>query len=135
MMFSKKPIEKIDIEQHELLENAQQRIKQKKRLYYHFVIFLIGSVFLIIINKLLKYGESYDWFVWAITFWAFLFVIHVFNVFVTNKFMGKDWERTQREKLIAKQKKRIAQLEKEIENTSAINLIFVNASGNYRNDP
>ncbi|AKA35619.1 MAG: hypothetical protein CMH48_14315 [Muricauda sp.] len=115
-MFSKKkPETEIDIEQHELLENAQQRITQKKRLFTHFVIFLIGSVFLVLINKILKYGESYDWFIWAITVWAFLFVIHAFNVFVTQKFMGKEWERRQREKLVARQKQRIAELQKEIE--------------------
>jgi len=115
-MFSKnKNKSEVDLEQHDLLEKAQARIKQKKRLYVHFVIFLIGSVFLILINKILKYGESYDWFIWAITLWAFLFAIHVFNVFVTQKFMGKAWERSQREKLVLKQKKRIAEIQKEIE--------------------
>ena len=115
-MFSKnKTKPEVDLEQHEMLESAHARIKQKKRLYLHFVIFLIGSVFLILINKILKYGETYDWFIWAITFWAFLFVMHVFNVFVTQKFMGKEWERTQREKLVAKQKRRIAEIQKEIE--------------------
>ena len=115
-MFSKKKgVSTLDLEQHELLENAQRRIKQKKSLFAHFVIFLIASVFLILINKILKYGETYDWFIWVITAWAFLFVIHTFNVFVTSKFMGKDWERAQREKLVAKQKRRISELQKEIE--------------------
>ncbi|NHF60965.1 2TM domain-containing protein [Flavobacteriaceae bacterium TP-CH-4] len=115
-MFSKnKNTKELDLEQHELLEQAHARIKQKKRLYTHFVIFLIGSVFLILVNKILKYGATYDWFIWAITFWAFLFVIHAFNVFVSQKFMGRDWERSQREKLVAKQRQRIAELQKEIE--------------------
>ena len=115
-MFSKKkPETEVAIEQHELLENAQKRIKQKKRLYSHFVIFLIGSVFLILINKILNYGEEYDWFIWAITAWAFLFVLHAFNVFITSKFMGQQWEREQREKLVAKQKQRIAELQREVD--------------------
>ncbi|CAM4394461.1 2TM domain-containing protein [Zobellia roscoffensis] len=115
-MFSKnKNRSEVDLEQHEMLENAQTRIKQKKRLFTHLVIFLIGSVFLILINKILKYGDTYDWFIWGITFWAFLFIIHAFNVFVTQKFMGREWERIQREKLVAKQKKRIAEIQKEIE--------------------
>ncbi len=115
-MFSKKQKKiTVDLEQHELLESAQKRINQKKNLYTHFVIFLIGSVFLILINKILKYGEAYDWFIWAIMFWAFLFIIHVFNVFVTQKFMGTNWERMQREKLVEKQKKRIEEIQKEIE--------------------
>ena len=115
-MFTKdKKKSELNLEQHDLLESAQARIKQKKRLYEHFVIFLIGSVFLVLINKILKFGEEYDWFVWAITFWAFLFVIHVVNVFVTQKFMGKDWERQQREKLVLKQKQKISEIQKEIE--------------------
>lgn len=109
---NKQPIN-VDIEQHELLEYAQKRIKQKKRLFAHFVIFLIGSVFIVLINKILKQWETYDWYIWAITFWAFLFVIHAFNVFVTQKFLGLNWERKQREKLVAKQKARIAELQKE----------------------
>ena len=120
-MFSKnKNTSKLDLEQHELLENAQKRISQKKRLYTHFVVFLVGSVFLILINKILKYGQEYNWFIWAITFWAFLFVLHIFNVFVTNKFMGKEWERSQREKLVQKQKKRIAEMESEIDSSSIL---------------
>tara|TARA_R110000737_G_scaffold291731_1_gene298310 strand:+ start:52 stop:441 length:390 start_codon:yes stop_codon:yes gene_type:complete len=115
-MFSKnKNTPKLDLEQHELLENAQKRIRQKKRLYTHFVVFLVGSVFLALINKILKYGQEYNWFIWAITFWAFLFVLHIFNVFITHKFMGKDWERSEREKLVQKQKQRINEMKKEIE--------------------
>lgn len=115
LSFGKKKKPEIDLEQHELLEYAQKRIKQKKRLFSHFVIFLIGCVFLILINKILKYGEAYDWFVWAILFWAFLLVLHTFNVFVTHKFMGQDWERSQRERLVELQKKRISEIQKEIE--------------------
>ncbi len=115
-MFSKeKKTTKIDTEQHEQLEYAQKRVRQKKRLFIHFVLFLIGSVFLVLINKILKYGEQYDWFLWAIIFWAFLFVVHLFNVFVTQKFMGAEWERQEREKLVQKQREKIAAIQKEIE--------------------
>ena len=105
----------MDQEQHELYENARSRIKQKKRLYFHFVLFLVGSVFLIIINKVLNYGDTYDWFVWAITLWSFFFIFHVINVFIINPFMGKDWERKQTERLIQKQELKIAKMEREIE--------------------
>ncbi|MDC6365765.1 MULTISPECIES: 2TM domain-containing protein [Flavobacteriaceae] len=115
LSFGNKKKSAIDLEQHELLENAQKRIKQKKRLYTHLVIFLIGSVFLILINKILKYGEAYDWFIWAILAWSFLFVLHAFNVFVTHQFMGKEWERKQRERLVELQKNRISEIQKEIE--------------------
>ena len=115
-MFAKeKKKTDLNLEQHDLLESAHARIKQKKRLYEHFVVFLIGSVFLVLINKILKFGVVFDWFIWAITFWAFLFVINLFNVFVTQKFMGKDWEREHREKLLMTQTEKLAELQKEIE--------------------
>lgn len=101
-------------EQHELYENARNRIKQKKRLYLHFVIFLVGSVFLIVLNKFLNVWEQFDWFVWAILTWLFLLILHFINVFVTNKFMNTQWERKQTEKLVLKQELKIAKLEKEI---------------------
>tara|TARA_R110002020_G_scaffold23587_3_gene78477 strand:- start:47997 stop:48395 length:399 start_codon:yes stop_codon:yes gene_type:complete len=115
-MFSKnKKDTKIDLEQHEMLENAQIRIRQKKAVYRHFAIFLIGSVFLVLINKILKYGETYDWFIWAITLWAFIFVVHAVNVLLLKRFMGREWERLQREKLVARQKAKIAALQRETE--------------------
>lgn len=122
MFGKKKTVEKIDKEQLELIENAQRRIKQKKRLYYHFVIFLIGAVFIILLNTVIGVGQlnkiaGLDWFVFAILAWFFLFVLHLFNVFVTHKFMGKAWEDAQLEKLVAKQKARISKLQEEVEKT------------------
>ena len=115
-MFGKKKIKpQIDQEQLELIQNAQRRVKQKKRLYVHFVIFLIGAVFLIIANTVLGIGKDFklfnlDWFVVAIFAWLFFFLYHVFNVFVTHKFMGSEWEKTQLDKLVSKQKVRIEKL-------------------------
>ena len=110
-------------EQHLQLEYAQKRIKHKKNLFRHFVLFLIGSVFLFLINRILKYGETYDWYIWAILAWGFLFAFHFFNVFVTQKFMGPEWERKERERLVAKQKAKIAELQKEIETDFPISQI------------
>jgi len=112
MFGKKKTIPQIDKDQLELIENAQKRIKQKKGLYAHFVIFLIGAIFLILANTVLGIGKDFklfeiDWFVFAILLWLFLFMYHLFNVFVTNKFMGKAWEKNQLDKLVAKQQARI----------------------------
>ena len=115
-MFSKnKAKSNLDLEQHELLENAQRRIKQKKTLFSHLAFFLIGSVFFFLINKIFNYGEPYNWYIWVIIVWLFVLAFHTFNVFVTHKLMGQDWERSQREKLVSKQKQRIAELQKEME--------------------
>ncbi len=115
-MFSRKAKDpQISTDQHEQLEFAQKRIRQKKILYRHVVLFLIGAVFLFLLNKILKYGEQYDWYLWAILAWGFLVVLHLVNVFITHPFMGADWERSQREKLVAKQREKIAEIQKEIE--------------------
>lgn len=119
MFGKKKQKPQIDQEQLALIENAQRRIKQKKRLYIHFVLFLIGSVFLILANTILGIGAEQkilgkDWFVIAIIIWLFLFLYHVFNVFITHKFMGKDWEKAQIEKLVAKQHDKIEALKSKI---------------------
>lgn len=115
MFGKKKPISTIDKDQLELIENAQKRIRQKKRLYIHFVIFLIGAVFLIIANTVLGIGKDFtiagiDWFVYAILAWLILFLYHFINVFITNKFMGKDWEKQQLDKLVNQQQARIDKL-------------------------
>lgn len=116
-MFSKtSKKERIDPEQREQYEYARKRIQQKKGLMRHFIIFLVGSILLIIINPVLGYGNEFfiqDWFVWAILIWTFLFLIHLFNVFLLNSFMGKEWEHAQLEKLKKKQEMRIAELKKQ----------------------
>ncbi|GGK11988.1 hypothetical protein GCM10007962_02790 [Yeosuana aromativorans] len=123
MFGTKKDNPKIDKDQLELIEYAQKRIKQKKRLYVHFVLFLIGSLFLILLNVVLGFGKTFrpfdtDWFVYAILAWLFLLLYHTFNVFVTHHFMGKEWEQLQLEKLVAKQKQRIEALKKNISETN-----------------
>lgn len=120
MFGTSKPETPVNEDQLELFKNARRRIKQKRRLYTHFVIFLIGAVFLIVVNVVLGIGSQttflgYNWFVFAILFWLFLFVYHLFSVFITNKFMGEAWEEAQLKKLIAKQEQRIEALQKTIE--------------------
>lgn len=115
-----KQLQELDIDQHELIETAQSRIRQKKRLYYHFILFLLGSVSMIVANKFLNYGVQYNWFVWGICIWTFLFLLHLINVFVTNRFLGKKWERQQREKLVTLQKNKIAKLQEQMEKEAAL---------------
>ena len=120
MFGKKKQTSQIDQEQLELITYAQQRIKQKKRLYIHFILFLIGSVVLIILNTVLGIGEQVtffgkEWFVYAILIWLFFLVYHVINVYITHKFMGKEWEKRQLDALVTKQKSRIEELKSKVE--------------------
>lgn len=118
-MFSKsKNPERIDSEQREQYDYARKRIRQKKNLMRHFIVFLAGSVLLIIINPLLGIGKDFfikNWFAWAILIWALLFLVHVLNVYILNSFMDKEWEDRQLEKLKARQEKRIAALQAKLD--------------------
>ncbi len=120
-MFSKKKnTSKLDVDQRQLYENARRRTLQKKRLFLHFVIFLVGAVLLIVLNVVIGFREEfmplgYNWFVWAILLWTFFFLIHVVNVFITSSFMGKEWEQRQMEKLVRKQQEKIATMEQKVE--------------------
>ena len=96
---------------HELYENARRRIRQKKVLYFHFVLFLAGSLFMFVANVLLKLGDPVIWYLWAITVWFFLLILHFVKVYITDRFMNKHWERQQIDRLVAKQQNKIRQLE------------------------
>lgn len=119
-MFSKKSKpSQLDLDQKELFEHAQERLRQKKRLTQHFVVFLAGSILLIVVNAILGYGKDFklfgtDWFVWAILLWTFFFLVHALNVVITNKFMGKDWHDRQMKKLVAKQEAKIEEMRQKV---------------------
>ena len=139
---------KISSKEIELLEHAQNRIKQKKRLYYHLVLLLFVSVFLFTCNKLLKIGIDftffdYSWSFWVIFIWFFIFLFHVFQVYITNRFLDEKWLDNQKKKLIQIQrtkidfieKKKLDQLDKELKpeifsNKSNLITIIVAASEN-----
>ena len=106
-------------DQHQLYEYASARIKQKKRLYFHFILLLIGSGFLFIANKWLDVYPEKNWWIWAVTIWAFLFILHVIKVFITDSFMNKNWERTQIDKLIDKQIQKKEKLQNDTENSKS----------------
>ncbi|MEX0997493.1 MAG: dihydrofolate reductase [Flavobacteriaceae bacterium] len=109
-----------DIQKNEDREQflyAQERIRQKKRLNIHFVVFLIGAAIIIVLDQLMEVGKDVlpqNWYIWAILIWTFFFLIHAFNVHITNRFMGKKWENEQLDKLKAKQQKRIDELQKQV---------------------
>ena len=103
----------MEINQHELYEYARRRLRQKKHLYFHFVLFFVGSIFMITANKLLNVKPETDWYKWGIAIWGFVFVLHFIRVFITDSFMNKNWERAQIDKLILKQERKLEQIEKD----------------------
>ena len=94
----------------ERYEYARNRIQAKKFLYYHFVLFIVGSLFMFVANELLEYGMPTLWYKWAIVIWFFVFILHFIRVYITKRFMNKAWENQQIEHLMRKQDKKIDQL-------------------------
>ncbi len=105
----------MEAEQHEQYEYARRRIRQKKHLNYHLVIFLLGSLFAYVANHFFAMGEPYQWYKWLICIWLFVFILHFFKVHISDRFMNKNWERQQIDRLMAKQQNRLRQLESRIE--------------------
>ena len=106
--------------QHELYEYARNRIKQKKRLFIHFIIFFVGSIFLFVANHWLSYHDEINWWIWAATVWFFIFIFHCIKVLITDSFMNKNWERAQIDKLMLRQTKKIEQLKNDLENSKSL---------------
>ncbi|GAK90138.1 dihydrofolate reductase [Nonlabens ulvanivorans] len=120
-MFGRKKKESpaIDPVQKEMIENAQRRIKEKRGLFTHFVVFLVGAVGLIIISQVLMQQEplrilNIEWWVWVLFVWLLFLIYHAFKVFITNRLLGPNWEKGQYDRLVQKQKDRIAQLEEKV---------------------
>lgn len=114
-------------EQHETYEKARKRMRQKRRLYWHFVLFLVGSIFLIVLNGVLEVGKEYgDWFVWAVLLWLFFWILHFVNVFIFSRFFGKEWKRIETEKLIARHNKKVDKLKKKLINQGVISPVDEN---------
>ena len=70
-------------------------------------------------NRFEAFGYTSDWSTWVITAWLFLFILHFTKVFITDRFMNKDWERDQISRLVAQQQKKIDQLQTKVEDDTA----------------
>jgi dihydrofolate reductase len=129
MFGSKKKVgTAIDPDQKEMIENAQKRIKQKRGLFTHFIVFLLGSVALIIVGIRQDSVEGSpvlereslletDWWIWLIMIWFLILVYHAFSVFITKRILGPEWEKRQYEKLVQKQADKIQQLQVKVDKT------------------
>ena len=125
MGFKEKNNDQINEDQIKLIETAQTRVKQKKMLFYHFSVMIFGNITFLILNLLFEFKSeliffSYPWSYLATTLWLLLFLIHTYNVFITNMFMGKSWEQEQIKKLISKQEIKITKIKMEFEKEARI---------------
>jgi len=105
-------------ELQEQYEYARKRIRQKKVLYFHFILFLLGSLFMYVANALMEVGAPNIWYTWAVAGWLFLLILHFIKVYITDRFMNKDWEREQVDKLVTKQQNRLEKIRQKTANES-----------------
>ncbi|MGY8930742.1 MAG: dihydrofolate reductase [Flavobacteriales bacterium] len=125
MLFKKNNSSDINEDQIALIEYAQNRIRSKKRLFFHFSIMIIGFISMLTSNLIFEFKKDiilfeFPWSYWLCSTWFFLFFIHLFNIYVTNKFMGKKWEKNQMKKLVNKQQIKIAEIKTELEKEARI---------------
>ncbi len=123
-MFSDK-ISHIDDNTIELLENAQNRVRQKRNVYRHFIFFLFISGFILFVDLVLSVGENliffdYSWSIWIVLIWSFILLYHLFDVFVSKRIISKKWVSAQKSHLIKVQQEKIRSLKKDIEKESKI---------------
>ena len=115
----------INHEQIELLEYAQKRIKQKKFLYYHFVLFLFISAISLSLDHIFNVSSDiifleYSWSFWVVFIWFFLLLFHLFKVYVNDRFINKSWVKNQKNKLIKVQKAEIESIKQKMNIESKI---------------
>ena len=125
MLFKNKNSSNINEDQLALIEYAQARIKSKKKLFYHFSFFIIGSITSLIADLVFDYKSEltfleYSWSYWVCSLWLLLLLFHLFSVYVKNKFIGKKWEKEQLKKLVEKQQIKISEIKAELEKEARI---------------
>ena len=125
MIFRRKNKTTIDDRQIDLVDYARARIRQKKRLYFHFVAFLFVSLVMVILNIGLGYGAQiqpfgFPWVLSAALLWAVFLLLHVFQVYVTRRFMNPAWEKEQIKTLVGLQESRIEKIKRKLDKEASL---------------
>jgi dihydrofolate reductase len=120
MIFQQKNKNTIDDRQIDLVDYARARIRQKKRLYFHFVAFLFTALFMVIINIGIGYGYEirpfgFPWVLSVALVWVIFFLFHVFQVYITWRFMNSVWEKEQIKTLVGLQEARIEKIKRKLD--------------------
>ena len=125
MIFRRKNKTTIDDRQIDLVDYARARIRQKKRLYFHFVAFLFASLVMVILNIGLAYGAQiqpfgFPWVLSAALLWAVFLLLHLFQVYVTRRFMNPAWEKEQIKTLVGLQEARIEKIKRKLDKEASL---------------
>ena len=125
MIFRRKSKTTINDLQIDLVDYARARINQKKRLYFHFVAFLFASIVMVILNIGLGYGAhiqpfGFPWVLSVALLWSVFLLLHVFQVYVTKRFMNPVWEKEQVKTLVGLQEARIEKIKRKLDKEASL---------------
>ena len=125
MIFRRKNKTSLNDRQIDLVDYARARIRQKKRLYFHFVAFLFVSLVMVILNIGLGYGAQiqpfgFPWVLSVALLWAVFLLLHLFQVYVTRRFMNPAWEKEQIKTLVGLQEARIEKIKRKLDKEASL---------------
>lgn len=90
------------MEDKERYENAKKQVMEIKSFYSHLIVYLIMSVFFIVVNLLTSPG--FYWFYWPIMGWGVGVLFHGMETFKKGTF-GKNWEERKIQEIMHKDRK------------------------------
>ena len=97
-------------------EYAKSRIKQRRMVLFHIVVFILGSIAIYGYNMWVQNpAEIGVWWGYVVGAWALLVFFHVINVYIVNRFMGKAWQEQETARLVILQQEKIKELRVKVE--------------------
>lgn len=87
--------------ENEKYERAKKRVEEMKSFYTHLFVYIAVNVGLFLINIITSPGAL--WFLWVLIGWGIGLAVHAFNVFGTEKILGKDWEEKKIKEIMEKE--------------------------------
>jgi len=90
------------MDEKEGFDKAKKRVMEIKGFYVHFLVYLVMSIFFLVINLLSSPGVY--WFYWPILGWGIGVFFHAMGTF-NKRFLGKDWEDKKIKEILEKDNK------------------------------
>ena len=95
------PNTKLDTSSPEYL-SALKQVKELREFYQHVATYVTVITILFLINLITSSG--FWWFYWVAFFWGIGLIMHALTYFVFRNMMSKQWEDTQVNKIINRNK-------------------------------
>jgi len=87
--------------EEEIYCQARKRVEEKKGFYFHFAVYIVVNIMLVIIWSVT--GNGFPWFVFPLGGWGIGILFHFLGVFVFSR--TSSWERREIEKEVERLKK------------------------------